>query len=681
MAQVLLAIFAAAPTCALAGAPISFNPGSYTQEYASDLALADFDRDGKLDLFTASCPVVKLRLGDGTGAFGAPVSSATPDTGQCHLAVGDLNGDGIPDAAVVFGFVPPSSPGRVAVFFSDGAGGLVDGPVLSVASYPNSVALGDFNTDGIADLVVGSALSNPLTVVLGTGGGAFAEGTSWPSGGRPATVAVGDFNLDGKQDVAAPVSDATVAILLGNGDATFGAPSQFPAGPYPFEIAATDVDGDGKLDIVVTNDGSDSVSVLYGNGLGGFAAAVAVVVGSYPRGLTVRDLNGDGSPDLIVTTTSNGYIGSNDAYIVRNLGNRTFDGPVLLLNTGLPGDHPVDAGDLNGDGRPDLAVHENLSSSYVRTFLNSTQFPARRHDLDGDLHSDILWRNVSSGEDYIFLMNGVALAAGSNYTNAVPDLNWQFAGSGDFDGDGRVDLLWRKVGTGEDYIFLMNGTAVKAGSGYINTVGAPWTVAGVGDFDGDGKADILWRNGVTGEDYIFFMDGITVNAGSNYTNAVPDQSWQVAGVADFDGDGRADILWRNSGSGESYVFLMDGIALKIGSGYTNTVGAPWAVAGTGDYDGDGKADILWRNATTGEDYVFLMNATTVQAGSGYTNSVPLDWQIVGTGDYDGDGRADILWRHATSGDNYVFLMNGTTVQPGSNFTNSVPDLTWQVVNR
>ena len=86
-----------------------------------------------------------------------------------------------------------------------------------------------------------------------------------------------------------------------------------------------------------------------------------------------------------------------------------------------------------------------------------------------------------------------------------------------------------------------------------------WQVQGIGDFDGDGKADILWRNSSTGENYIYLMNGLTI-ARPGSINSVSDQAWQVNGIGDFDGDGKADILWRNSSTGENYIWRMNGLS-------------------------------------------------------------------------------------------------------------------------
>ena len=90
----------------------------------------------------------------------------------------------------------------------------------------------------------------------------------------------------------------------------------------------------------------------------------------------------------------------------------------------------------------------------------------------------------------------------------------------------------------------------------------------------------------------------------------------------------------------------------------------WIIQGIGDFNGDGKADILWRNSTSGQVYVWLMNGTTI-ASSGSPGTVTSDWVIQGVGDFDGDGKSDILWRNSTSGQVYLWFINGTTSASGA----------------
>ena len=197
------------------------------------------------------------------------------------------------------------------------------------------------------------------------------------------------------------------------------------------------------------------------------------------------------------------------------------------------------------------------------------------------------------------------------------------------------------------------------------------------DFDGDGKADILWRNNSTGQNYLYLMDGIAPTAYIGI-NTVGDLNWQIQGVDDFNGDGNADILWRHAITGQNYLYLMDGGAISA-HGLINTVtDSSWVIAGTGDFDGDGKADILWRNNNTGLNYLYLMDGVTPKAYAAINTVADSNWQIQGVDDFNGDGKADILWRHAATGQNYLYMMDGSAIS-AHGLINNVPDLNWNIM--
>ena len=307
-----------------------------------------------------------------------------------------------------------------------------------------------------------------------------------------------------------------------------------------------------------------------------------------------------------------------------------------------------------------------------------------RADFNGDIRSDILWRNAASGENYVYPMDGKTILGTEGHLRTVADLNWKVVGIGDFDGDGKADVLWRNSSTGENYVYFMDGLNIKPTEGYIRTVAdLSWKVAGIGDFNGDGKDDILWRNTVTGENYVYPMDGLTILGTEGYLRTVADTTWQIVGVGDFDGDGKSDVLWRNSATGQNYLYPMDGTAIKPTEGYLRTVAdTTWQVKGVGDFDGDGKADIVWRNSTSGQNYLYPMDGTTIKATEGYLRTVvghrpgrSWRWATI-----DGDGKADILWRNSSTGENYLYPMEGTTIKATEGYLRTVPQPDWQMQN-
>jgi hypothetical protein len=248
-------------------------------------------------------------------------------------------------------------------------------------------------------------------------------------------------------------------------------------------------------------------------------------------------------------------------------------------------------------------------------------------DIDGDGHEDLLWRNNSTGEVVAWFMNGPTIAgAGSISPARGPDLNWRLAGLGDFDGDGKPDLVWRNQATGANEVWLMNGLTRKSVVPIFSVPDLGYQIVGVGDFNGDGWPDLFWRH-QTGSTMLVYLTGTTVS-GNVPLAAVPDP-WQIMGTADFNRDGNIDEVWRRSTDGASYALLLSGLNLLNALPMFNPMDVNWRPVSFADLNGDGKPDLVFRNQLTAATAVIYLDGVTPIGAAALPSVADVTWAIVG----------------------------------------------------
>jgi len=227
----------------------------------------------------------------------------------------------------------------------------------------------------------------------------------------------------------------------------------------------------------------------------------------------------------------------------------------------------------------------------------------------------------------------------------------------DFNGDGNTDITWWNSSTGDNVIWYMDGTTFT-GAGGLGTVDPVWKIVGVADFNYDNKPDILWRNSITGNSLVWFMNGMTYT-GSVWLGEI-DPIWENAGLADFNNDGNIDILWRNSSSGDLLVWFMNGVTFSGAAWLLPSVSdSNWKIVGIADFNNDGKPDILWHDTATGNTIVWYMDGLNYIGLAGFGTVNPV-CNIEAVADFNGDGKPDLLWRDTSTGNIIVWLMDGTS---------------------
>ena len=379
----------------------------------------------------------------------------------------------------------------------------------------------------------------------------FFPKLDFATGVLPYGVAIGDLDGDGKPDfVATNNNDSSISVFrnTGTGDSlssnSFAPAVNFTTGKGPWGVAIADLDGDGKLDIVVSNGNDGSISVFRNTSTSGSIAAGSFTRLDFPTGsgggggygIAVADLDGDGKPDVVVTNRMSGTMS-----VFQNtssVGSITFAAHVDFFTNTFP--YGVAAGDLDGDGKPDLVV-ANSGTDSLSIFRNTSS--------PGSI-------TVNS-----FAARVDVATSGTPIAVAVADMN----------GDGKPEIISANTSDSTLAIFQNQSTSGSLTSGSFASGidfklnSAPNSIA-LGDFNGDGFPDIAAANGNSNTVSIFqnmnsigsAISSTSLGAEADFTTA--SLPYGLA-IGDFNGDGRPDLVATSSGTNTASVFLSDnGIA-------------------------------------------------------------------------------------------------------------------------
>ncbi|HJU11490.1 MAG TPA: FG-GAP-like repeat-containing protein [Candidatus Binataceae bacterium] len=598
----------------------------------ADIAVGDFNLDGKLDLVIADkgndfantrAPgqAVSVLLGNGDGTFQAR-RQFNGGTSPGSVAVGDFNGDGKPDVVVAN---DTEKLGNVTVLLGNGDGNFAAPVAYTTAKQAKVVVARDFNGDGKLDVAAASYLGNVVSVLLGNGDGTFQAHQDFAAGNGPDEMVVADFNGDFKLDLATAgrLTDRELHILLGNGDGTFQAPLDTNLAQLSTALAAGDLNRDGVTDMAIVESGT-TVSILLGNGDGTFAAPL-----NYGGAFVVAlgDFRGTGNIDLVGGASRDSEEG---IVVIAGNGDGTFQARTELLNIGAATTSQT-AGDVNGDGKPDIIATNNYYNN-LSVFLNdgAGNFSTRTDYATGDAPWDVAIGDVNNdGKTDIVTANqegdfaggsiSVLLGNGDGTFQPHTDFDAQTTPQGivlaDFDSDGNLDAATaNNVQPGYIRLFFGNGDGTFSSGPSLATGDNPRPIV-TEDLNGDGKKDLVvtyaqWCGCDTVSPFVsvFLSNGDgTFQPRTDYPVGAMFESHSVA-AGDMNRDGKPDLIVSNT-YGSVSVLLGNGDG-TFQPEVVYPVNGAWGSV-VGDFNGDGNPDVV-----TGGDFYSDFGTISLLLGNG-----------------------------------------------------------------
>jgi hypothetical protein len=570
------------------------------------IAAADVNGDGKVDAIVVDegndIGGVKVLLGGGDGNF-APFGEVFPTgRGSSAVAVADFNRDGKLDLAVA-----NKVSNTVTILRGAGTGFFVSVQTIDVGEEPIAIMADDFNGDGQADLAVTNRNSDNIAVIDGLANGSLGVARYFVSGGAasaPTGLALGDVNHDGIVDLLVPnrfTSDASV--LLGDGHGDFAAPRTFVADQEPLAVAAGDVDGDGLADVVCVNRGSQgpNAAVLISRGDGGLLGVEDVVALPGPNGLVSGDVDNDGVADLILGLRPPAGVGGGLVAVYRATPPLGFAAPVTLQSAGDA--VAVGRGDFNGDGFLDIVVL-NESTNDLSVFIGQAAggFAAARNyaigsgatavavgDWNQDGRSDLAVAEHGTGPtgavEILLAAADGEFGAPKPFPVGISPVSIDY---GDFNEDGKPDLAVANIVSGDISILKGNGDGTFSALSPISNVKGPRALV-VADFDADHHDDLAVLGGTSQAVLLFFgngQGGFTLGPSS-----LSVETPLALAARDINGDSIPDVLVSEGGQANAVaMFRSLGTNRRFRQEEPTTVSRQPIAIIAADFNGDGRYD-------------------------------------------------------------------------------------------
>lgn len=650
-------------------------------ETVSDNVKVDFNGDGKADIYlrnTYTGEHASWLLSSESGLVeNVSFETVPPSTGMIMLGMKDFNGDQKTDMLWY-----NSQSGAISAWILDGNTILekINYGVEPLSSKRSIIDLPDLNGDKKTDILWYDVNDGTISAWLLNGDGIIRKviyGSESPTSGC-SIMATNDFNGDSKEDLLwyDINTGAIYAWLLGeNGvikKTTYG--TVMPnAGQTILGIGNFNGADGADLLWYDTETGDIYAWLLNGNGIVQNKTYGNDSTDSKRLIIGINDFNSDGATDLLVSDGSNGNI------YIWTLNEGQFR--KFFIKQFLPGSNETLIGfdDFDGNGTIDFLWHnpfnrrvtswqldfdytveEVFRGTMTQNSMWMLNIPGSREssnkhgvktDFNGDGKADLLLRNAFTGEISAWLTNGTQISQELTYSTVDPSTKWFPLSSGDVNGDGHTDLLWFNGDSGEIKAWVMSGNTILKQTSY-GTVppNSGKSVIAINDFNGDGCTDLLWYDTQNSTISGWLLNGEGIVSQPTYGTLSLDSGWILKGIADFNGDNSADLLWHNSYTNVIRVDFLAGNAF-IGYkeyGYTEN---NEVFLGIGDFNADGYSDLLWYNTLTGSVFATLLNAYGMFSIPNYGTVLPdSGWTLTAIDDFDGDSCDDLLWYNRYSGE-------------------------------